>query len=142
MEPHVTRLGKQIGARVVPDPQERTLLPSTSYLYARPEVLADVRKAKAIEVFLAAFVRASKWSNAHSAAWTEHYYRKFQRLDAESAAAIEASQSPLVFQTAQEAQPHHQRLIDILHAAGSLPRHLQAKDSFVSNFDPVVIAHR
>ncbi|MET1537587.1 ABC transporter substrate-binding protein, partial [Burkholderia sola] len=34
MEPHVTRLGKQIGARPVPDPQERALLPATSYIYA------------------------------------------------------------------------------------------------------------
>ncbi|MGC8165000.1 hypothetical protein ACP3WT_25345, partial [Salmonella enterica] len=40
LEPHVTRLAKQIGATTVPDPEERKLLPSTSYLYARPEVLA------------------------------------------------------------------------------------------------------
>ena len=142
IEPHVTRLAKQIGARVVPDPQERTLLPSTSYFYARPEVLADAQKAKAIEAFLAAFVRAGKWSNANAQAWGEHYYRRFQKLDAESASAIQSSLSPLIFQTAGEAQPHHQRLMDTLLAAGSLPRRLDAKDSFVSTFDAVVTANR
>jgi len=142
IEPHVTRLAKQIGARVVPDPQERTLLPSTSYFYARPEVLADAQKAKAIEAFLAAFVRAGKWSNANAQAWGEHYYRRFQKLDAESASAIQSSLSPLIFQTAGEAQPHHQRLMDTLHTAGSLPRRLDAKDSFVSTFDAVVTANR
>ena len=142
MEPHVTRLSKQIGARVVPDPLERTLLPSTSYLYARPEVLADAGKAQAIGDFLAAFVRAGKWSNTQQQAWGEQYYRKFQRLDAESTAAIQASLSPVIFQTASEAQPHHQRLIDTLYAAGSLPQRLQAKGSFVSTFDAVITANR
>ena len=142
IEPHVTRLAKQIDARVVPDPQERTLLPSTSYFYARPEVLADAQKAKAIEAFLAAFVRAGKWSNANAQAWGEHYYRRFQKLGAESASAIQSSLSPLIFQTAGEAQPHHQRLMDTLLAAGSLTRRLDAKDSFVSTFDAVVTANR
>lgn len=141
-EPHVTRLSKQIGARLVPDPQERQLLPSTSYIYARPEALADPQKAKAIEQFLTAFVRAGRWSNANEKAWGAHYYSKYQRLDAETAAAIQASLSPLLFQTAAEAQPLHQRLIDTLHASGSLPKRLDAKDSFVSTFDHVLTAHR
>ncbi len=141
-EPHVSRLGKQIGARVVPDPLERQLLPSTSYIYARPEVLTDPQKAPAIAQFLTAFVRAGNWSNANSTAWAEHYLRKFQRLDAETVAAIQASQSPLIFQTSAEAQPLHQRLIDTLHAAGSLPQRLDAKDSFVSTFDDIVTATR
>ena len=141
-EPHVSRLSKQIGARLVPDPQERQLLPSTSYIYARPEVLADPQKAQAIEQFLAAFVRAGKWSNANTKDWGAHYYSKFQRLDADTTAAILASQSPLVFQTAAEAQPLHQRLIDTLHASGSLPKKLDAKDSFVTTFDRVITAQR
>ena len=141
-EPHVSRLSKQIGARLVPDPQERQLLPSTSYLYARPEVLADPQKTQAIAQFLAAFVRAGNWSNANEAAWGEHYYRKFQRLDAQTTAAIQTSLSPLIFETAAEAQPLHQRLIDTLYAAGSLPQRLDAKDSFVTTFDSVVTATR
>jgi sulfonate transport system substrate-binding protein len=142
MEPHVTRLGRQIGARPVPDPQERSLLPATSYLYARPEVLADAAKSQAIADFLAAFVRAGKWSNAHAREWGRHYYTQFQRIDAESTAAILASQSDLVFQTAAEARPHHQKLIDILHAAGPLPQRLDAASSFVSTYDRVIVAQR
>ena len=141
-EPHVTRLSRQIGARVVPDPQAQTLLPSTSYIYARPDVLADAQKNQAIREFLAAFVRAGVWSNAHEQDWGQHYYRDFQRLDNDSTAAILASQSPLIFQTAAEAQPHHQRLIDVLHAAGTLPQRLDAKDSFVDSFDSVIVANR
>lgn len=141
-EPHVTRLSQQIGARLVPDPQERQLLPSTSYIYARPEALADQQKSLAIQQFLAAFVRAGNWSNANEQAWGAHYYTKYQRLDADTTAAILASLSPLIFQTAAEAQPLHQRLIDTLHASGSLPQHLDAKDSFVTTFDHVITAHR
>lgn len=141
-EPHVSRLSKQIGARLVPDPQERQLLPSTSYIYARPEVLADPQKTQAIGQFLTALVRASQWSNANAKAWGAHYYTKYQRLDADTTAAIQASQSPLFFQTAAQAQPLHQRLIDILYASGSLPQRLDAKDSFVTTFDHVVTAAR
>lgn len=142
MEPHVTRLGRQIAARPVPDPQERTLLPATSYIYARPEVLADAGKSQAIVEFLAAFVRAGKWSNAHAQEWGRHYYTQFQRIDTESTAAILASQSALLFQTATEARPHHQKLIDILHAAGTLPQRLDATGSFVSTYDRVIVANR
>ena len=141
-EPHVSRLRQQIGARVVPDPQERTLLPSTSYLYARPEALADAQKAAAIGEFLGAFVRAAKWSNANTQAWGAHYYTQHQRLDAATTAAIQASQSPLLFQTAPEALPLHQRLIDTLYAAGSLPQPLDAQAGFVTTFDPIVTANR
>lgn len=142
MEPHVTRLRKQIGARVVPDPQERKLLPSTSYIYARPDVLADAQKSEAIAQFLGAFVRSSKWSNANRAQWGEHYYTKYQRLDPQTTESILASQSPLLFQTSAEAIPLHQRLIDILHESGSLTQRLDAKDSFLATFDSVVTANR
>ena len=127
---------------MVPDPLERQLLPSTSYIYARPEVLADPQKAEAIREFLASFVRAGRWSNTHRKEWEQHYLRNFQRLDAESAAAIQAAQAPLEFQTAAQAQPHHQKLIDILHSAGSLPRRLDARDSFVASYDGVIVANR
>ena len=53
IEPHVTRLAKQIGASTVRDPQERKLLPTTSYFYARPQVLADANKSAAIGQFQA-----------------------------------------------------------------------------------------
>lgn len=141
-EPHITRLSKQIGARVVPDPLERQLLPSTSYIYARPEALANPQKSAAIAEFLAAFVRAGTWSNRQRQEWGEHYLRKFQRIDADSAAAIQNAQSPLRFQTAAEAQPHHQKLIDILHGAGTLPKRLDAAGSFVTTYDSIIQANR
>lgn len=141
-EPFVTRLTEQVGAAAVRDPEERRLLPSTSYIYARPEVLADPAKAAAIGLFLAAFVRAGTWSNANREAWGEHYYSGFQRLPPEDAASILAAQAPVSFQTSAEAIPHHQRLIDILYQAGSLPQRFDAAGSFVDTFDPVILASR
>jgi sulfonate transport system substrate-binding protein len=137
-EPFVTRLTRQAGASPVLDPEERKLLPSTSYFYARPEALADPTKVEAIRQFLAAFVKAGNWSNAHEQEWAKAYYTDFQRVGPEDAASILKGQSPLVFQTSVEAIPHHQKLIDILHDAGSLKERFDAKGSFVDTFDAVI----
>lgn len=142
LEPHVTRLAKQIGATTVPDPEERKLLPSTSYLYARPEVLADAQKSQAIAAFIAAFVRAGTWSNAHEEEWGRFYFTQFQRIDAAGTAAILAGQSPLKFQTAAEAIPHHQKLIDILYEAKAVPQRFDAAGAFVSTYDKLIVANR
>ncbi len=137
-EPFVTRLVNQAGASPVLDPEERKLLPSTSYFYARPEVLADPEKAEAVRQFISAFVKAGEWSNEHDADWAKFYYTDFQRVSAEDAAAILKGQSPLVFQTSTEAIPHHQKLIDILYQAGSIKERLDAKGSFVDTFDKTI----
>lgn len=141
-EPFVTRLSKQVGASAVLDPQERQLLPNTSYFYARPEVLADPKKSAAIGRFIAAFVRAGKWSNANEEAWGRFYFTNFQRIAPEDTAAILAAQSPLVFQTSAEAIPHHQKLIDILYQAGSLKQRFEASGSFVDSYDKILTAAR
>lgn len=141
-EPHVTRLVKQAGASPVLDPVEREILPSTSYFYARPDVLADPKKAAAIASFLGAFTRAAKWANANGQAWGKFYYTDFQRIPPDDTAAILAGLSPLVLQTSAEAIPHHQKLIDILYQAGSIKERFDAKTSFVNTFDPVIAAAR
>lgn len=137
-EPFVTRLTKQAGASPVLDPEERKLLPSTSYFYARPEVLQDPKKVEAIKAFLSAFVRAGKWSNDHDQDWAKFYFTGFQRVSLEDADAILKGQSPLVFQTSAEAIPHHQKLVDILYQAGSIKERLDAKGSFVDTFDKTI----
>ena len=137
-EPFVTRLTNQAGASAVLDPEERKLLPSTSYFYARPDVLKDPKKAEAINQFLAAFVKAGKWSNEHEKEWSKFYYTDFQRVSADDTAAILKGQSPLVFQTSTEAIPHHQKLIDILYQAKSIKERLDAKGSFVGTYDKVI----
>ena len=141
-EPHVTRLENQVGASPVLDPEERKLLPSTSYFYARPAVLADPGKAAAIRQFIGAFVRAGRWSNDNQEAWAKHYYTDFQRIDPNDTAAILSGQSPLVFQTSVEAIPHHQKLIDILYQSGSLKERFDAAGSFVDTFDDVIAGAR
>ncbi len=137
-EPFVTRLVKQAGASPVLDPEERRLLPSTSYFYTRPDVLADPKKTESIKRFLEAFVKAGKWSNGHDEEWAKFYYTDFQRVSQDDAAAIRKGQSPLVFQTSAEAIPHHQKLIDILYQAGSIKERFDAKGSFVDTFDNVI----
>ena len=141
-EPHVTRLTKQAGASPVLDPQERHILPSTSYFYARPDVLADPAKAAAIGQFLAAFTRAAIWSNEHKAEWGQDYYVKFQRISQDDTRTILASQSPLILQTSAEAIAHHQKLIDILYQAGAIKERFDARQSFVDTYDPVITASR
>ncbi|MBP1884120.1 ABC transporter substrate-binding protein [Sinorhizobium mexicanum] len=141
-EPHVTRLVRQAGASPVLDPVERQILPSTSYFYARPDVLADSKKAAAIENFLAAFARAAKWSNANRQAWAKYYFTDFQRISPDETAAIVAAESPLLLQTSAEAIPHHQKLIDILYQAGSLRERFDAKTSFVDTYDSIIAAER
>lgn len=137
-EPFVTRLSNQAGASPVLDPEERKLLPSTSYFYARPEALNDAKKAEAIKLFLAAFVKAGKWSNEHDEEWAKFYYTDFQRVSADDTAAILSGQSPLIFQTSAEAIPHHQKLIDILYQAGSIEQRFDATQSFVDTYDTVI----
>jgi len=141
-EPHVTRLTKQVGASPVLDPEERHILPSTSYFYARPDVLADPAKAAAIGQFLAAFTRAAIWSNAHQAEWGQDYYVKFQRISQDDTKAILASQSPYVLQTSTEAIAHHQKLIDILYQAGAIKERFDARQSFVDTYDKIITASR
>jgi sulfonate transport system substrate-binding protein len=141
-EPHVTRLTKQAGASPVLDPVERQILPSTSYFYARPAALADPKKVAAIESFLGAFTRGAKWANTNRLVWGKFYYTDFQRISSDDTAVILAAESPLVLQTSTEAIAHHQKLIDILYQAGSLKERFDAKTSFVSTFDPVIVAGR
>ena len=141
-EPHVTRLTQQVGASAVADPEERRLLPGTWYIYARPEALEDPAKKAAIGAFLAATVRAGTWSNENREEWGEHYYSGFQRIPEDDTAAILASQSPMEFQTSDEAIPHHQRLIDILAQAGELPEAMDAAGSFTPDFDTIIEAAR
>lgn len=142
MEPHVTRLTKQVGASRALDPEALGILPSTNYFYARPEVLADTSKAAAIGEFLAAFTRAAAWSNAHQAQWGQDYYVKFQRISPDDTKIILASQSPLVSQTSTEAIAHHQKLIDILYQADAIKTRLDAQQSFVDTYDNVIITSR
>lgn len=141
-EPHVTRLVKQVGASPVLDPVEREILPSTSYFYARPDVVADPKKAAAVESFLGAFARGAKWANANRPAWGKFYYTDFQRISADDTTAILAAESPLVLQTSAEAIAHHQKLIDILYQAGSIKERFDAKTSFVNTFDRTIVAQR
>jgi sulfonate transport system substrate-binding protein len=137
-EPFVTRLTKQAGASPVLDPEERKLLPSTSYFYARPEALADPKKVEAIKEFLTAFVRAGRWSNEHKKEWAKFYYTDFQHIPTPDADAIIKGQSPLIFQTSVEAVPHHQKLIDTLYQAGSIKERFDAKTSFTDTFDQAI----
>jgi len=141
-EPHVTRLGQQIGASRIGDPAERDLLPGTWYIYARPEALADPAKHEAIAEFLGALIRAGEWSNRNREDWGKHYYTGFQRITGQDTDAILASQSPMEFETSVEAIPHHQKLVDILAQAGELPEAFDAKGSFVPDFDTMIEAER
>lgn len=142
MEPHVTRLTNQGIITPISDPEERRLLPSTTYFYARPAVLADPQKTAALAEFLTAFIRASNWSNVNAEEWGDYYYTNFNRIAPEDTQAILASQSPVVFQTSAEAIPHHQALIDILHDAGTLPEWFDAEGSFVDTFDAIIATNR
>lgn len=141
-EPHVTRLENQIGASRVTDPEERKLLPGTWYFYARPEALEDPAKTAAIGQFIKAAIHSVNWMNDNREEWGKFYYTDYQRLSPEDTAAVLAAQAPAQFKTSSEAIAHHQKLVDLLHAAGELPERFDAAGSFSASLDDLIATER
>ncbi|MDO9711468.1 ABC transporter substrate-binding protein [Paracraurococcus lichenis] len=142
-EPHYSRYlaeAAERGISTVPEAELDGLPRRIAYLYASGTALAQPAKYAALRDFVRAWVIASRWIQANNPAWVEAYYVRQQRLRREDGEAAERSEGSFRFPPLGEMVPIQQELIDLIHAAGDLPRRLDAGEEFDRRFDDVIAA--
>lgn len=139
IEPNVTRFLRTEGASLVPDEQTRGIYSGLAYLYARRAVTEDPAKSAALAALVGAYVRAYQWVNTHPEQWKQQYYVENQKVSAEDADRIVESLGDYVFpHLDQSLIDRQQQTIDVIDAAGHLPREVSASEGFDLRFDTVV----
>jgi sulfonate transport system substrate-binding protein len=140
-EPHYSRyladFGGQ-GAKPLALDLTKQLPRSLSYLYAGEAALKDPAKSAAIADFVRHWIVANKWAKANPDGWVEAYYVKAQKLKAEDGRAVVSSEGEVDFPPLASLVPQQQGLIDLIHAAGDLPKPLNAREEFDLRFDAVI----
>lgn len=138
-EPRLTRFLRTPGATVIPAEKTEGIYFGLGYLYARREATAEPAKAAALRALVGAFVRAFHWTNTHSDEWARIYYIENQKLSAEDAGRIVDSLGEFTFpHLDQRLVDQQQATIDVIDAAGELPRDIDAADGFDLRFDEVI----
>ncbi len=138
-EPRLTRFLRTPGATVIPDAETHDIYYGLGYLYARREATQDPAKSAALRALTAAFVRAFHWTNTHRDEWARIYYIENQKLSAEDAGRIVDSLGEFTFpHLDQQLIERQQDTIDVIDAAGELPRKVEAADGFDLRFDEVI----
>jgi sulfonate transport system substrate-binding protein len=66
---------------------------------------------------------------------------KRQNLKEADGRAIVESEGAFSFPTLESLIPTQQALIDLIHEAGDLPKHLDAREEFDLRFDQVITSH-
>ncbi|MCZ9330052.1 ABC transporter substrate-binding protein [Nocardia farcinica] len=141
IEPNVTRLLRTPGATVLPDSETHGIYSGLAYLYARREVTNDPARSAAVAALVRAYVRAYQWTNTHRAEWEQRYYVENQKVSPEDARRIVDSLGSYVFpHLDQDLIDRQQATIDLIDAAGELPRKVEAADGFDLRYDAVVTA--
>ncbi|WP_218566550.1 ABC transporter substrate-binding protein [Vallicoccus soli] len=142
LEPSVTRFLEAVGdegGSVLPAEDTAALSTGLTFVYARRAVLQDEARAAAVRALVERTVRAYAWVNEHPEEWVQEYYVESQGLSAEDGRRIVASQGEVVFPALDEALvARQQATIDLIDAAGELPRPVRAADGFDLRFGPVV----
>lgn len=140
-EPHYSRYIKTFpGASALPEAEHDRLPRTLSYLYASPDALADPGKTAAIAQFVHGWIDANRWRAEHTGDWADTYYIGLQRLSPEEGLAAAQAEGTPSFPTLGELVETQQGLIDVIHAAGGLPKHLDASEEFDFRFDAVIAA--
>lgn len=138
-EPRLTRFLRTPGATVIPDSEARDIYPGLGYLYARRAATQDPAKSAALRALTAAFIRAFHWTNTHRDEWARIYYIENQKLSAEDAGRIVDSLGEWTFpRLNQQLIDQQQNTIDVIEAAGELPRKADASEGFDLRFDDVI----
>ncbi|WUI34278.1 ABC transporter substrate-binding protein [Nocardia sp. NBC_00416] len=138
-EPRLTRFLRTPGATVIPDSETEGTYFGLGYLYARREATQDPAKSAALRALVAAFVRSFQWTNIHRDEWARIYYIENQKLSAEDAGRIVDSLGEFTFpRLDQHLIDQQQATIDVIDAAGQLPRAVDAADGFDQRFDEVI----
>lgn len=138
-EPRLTRFLRTPGATVIPDSEAHDIYYGLGYLYARREATQEPAKGAALRALVAAFVRAFHWTNTHRDEWSRIYYVENQKLSADDAGRIVDSLGEFTFpRLDQQLIDRQQETVDIIEAAGELPRKVEAADGFDLRFDEVI----
>lgn len=137
-EPHYSRYLRTYADRKasgLPKAEAARLPSNVSYLYASPKALKDPAKLAAIRDFVSHWVLANEWSQRNPKAWVDAYYVRNQGLkEAEGLAIVEADGASR-FPRLSELIGQQQATIDLILAAGDIPRRLDAAAEFDLRFD-------
>lgn len=138
-EPNLTRFLSNPGASVIDISESDGTSTGLSYLYARREALQDPAKAAALRAYVAAYIRAVDWANDNPEKWIEAYYVDSQGLTVEDGRRIVRSSGTVTFPVLEDALVQRQQdTIDIIDAAGELPKKVSASDGFDLRFESVI----
>lgn len=128
---------KKDGASALPEKEVAGLPEGLSYLYASPAALKDPVKSAAIATFIAHWVKASQWTEDNEQAWVQAYYVKSQTLPAEVGKQVHQSLGKSSFPRLSDLIPRQQNTINLIHAAGDIPKKLDAKEEFDLRFNDI-----
>lgn len=125
-------------------PLEDGTYPGYLFAYVPTEVLADPARAAAIRDFLIHWYRAHQWKNTNKDIWLKEYLISSQRLRAEDAEQVVASQGTTAFPgLTDEVIATQQRTIDLLQKAGAFAgKQLDARDEFDLRFANLTAASK
>ncbi|BDU05835.1 hypothetical protein FMUBM48_20980 [Nocardia cyriacigeorgica] len=138
-EPNTTRFLRTPGTSLIPAEVTDGTYPGLTYLYARREVVRDPAKAAAVRALVAAYVRSWQWVNEHRGEWAQKYYVDNQKVSLDDATRIVESRGIITFpHLDQQLIDRQQATIDVIDAAGELPREIRAADGFDLRFDAVI----
>ena len=140
-EPVFSRYMQTPGATSLPRPEIEDLSEGISYLYSSKKALSDPATAAAIRAYVTAYIKSVAWANDNRDAYIDTYFVKSQGLTAEDGQRILDTAGITTF-------PHldedliaiQQHTIDVIDAAGELPKPVEAADAFDLRFDEVVTA--
>jgi sulfonate transport system substrate-binding protein len=140
-EPHLSRYLADYadrGASALPASENARLPRALTYLYASGEALKSPAKTAAIREFVERWIAANKWAKANPTEWVQAYYVKRQKLKEADGRTIVESEGDYAFPTLESLVSKQQSLIDLIHAAGDLPKQLDAREEFDLRFDQVI----
>ncbi|MGW5751403.1 ABC transporter substrate-binding protein [Nocardia rhamnosiphila] len=138
-EPRLTRFLRTPGATVIADSETTGIYYGLGYLYSRREATQDPAKSAALRALVGAFVRSFHWTNTHRDEWARIYYIENQKLSADDAGRIVDSLGEFTFpHLDQKLIDAQQATINVIDAAGQLPRKVEAADGFDTRFDQVI----
>lgn len=138
IEPHFSRHvgnGPDRNQRFVAESKLVGLPRDVLYLYASADALAQPQKRQALGELARAWVQAHVWAQSHPEQWAQAYYVERQQLGVEDARRIVGAQGRLSTPALKEMIAPQQAEIDLIHAAGDLPRHLDANEEFDLSFE-------
>ncbi|UPW02698.1 ABC transporter substrate-binding protein [Rhodococcus pyridinivorans] len=138
-EPAFSRCMQTPGATSLPRPEIEDLSEGISYLYSSKKALSDPATAAAVRAYVTAYITSVDWADNNRDAYIDTYFVKSQGLTAEAGERILDTSGITTFpHLDEELIATQQHTIDVINAAGELPKPVDAADAFDLRFDEVV----